>query len=61
MKKDCYWLNKESRKFLERGYLLEGESTEDRIDDICKAASKILNSYKILLSDDVDKTLFQDF
>jgi ribonucleoside-diphosphate reductase alpha chain len=61
MKKDCYWLNKDSRKFLERGYLLEGESPEDRIDDICKAASKILNSYKILLSDDVDKTLFQDF
>ena len=30
MHKDIYWLNKDSRKFLERGYLLEGETAEQR-------------------------------
>ena len=42
MNKDIYWLNKDSRKFLERGYLLEGESPEQRIQDIAVAASKYL-------------------
>ena len=37
------WLNKDSRKFLERGYLLEGETPEQRIRDIAEAAEKILN------------------
>jgi ribonucleoside-diphosphate reductase alpha chain len=37
------WLNKDSRKFLERGYLLEGETAEQRIKDIAKAAEKYLN------------------
>ena len=38
------WLNKDSRKFLERGYLLEGETAEQRIKDIAEAAEKYLNT-----------------
>jgi len=37
-----YWLNDDSRKFLERGYLKEGETAEDRISVIAKAAQKEL-------------------
>ena len=36
------WLNKDSRKFLERGYLLEGETAEQRIRDIADTAEKYL-------------------
>jgi ribonucleoside-diphosphate reductase alpha chain len=43
MEKNIYWLNKDSRKFLERGYLLEGETAEKRIRDIAEAAEKYLN------------------
>ena len=43
MNKDIYWLNKDSRKFLERGYLLEGESAEQRIKDIANSAAKYLS------------------
>ena len=39
---DIYWLNKDSRKFLQRGYLLEDETPEQRISDIAKSAEKIL-------------------
>jgi len=39
---DIYWLNKDSRKFLQRGYLLEGETPEQRIHDIAKTAEKFL-------------------
>ena len=39
---DIYWLNKDSRKFLQRGYLLEGETPEQRISDIAHSAEKIL-------------------
>jgi len=42
MHKDIYWLNKDSRKFLERGYLLEGETAEQRISDIAKTAENLL-------------------
>jgi ribonucleoside-diphosphate reductase alpha chain len=44
MSKDIYWLNKDSRKFLERGYLLQGETAEQRIRDISQMAE---NSLKI--------------
>jgi ribonucleoside-diphosphate reductase alpha chain len=44
MNKDIYWLNKDSRKFLERGYLLNGESAEQRIKDIANSAAKHLKS-----------------
>ena len=43
MNKDIYWLNKDSRKFLERGYLVEGETPEKRIEDISNTAEKHLN------------------
>ena len=36
------WLNEDSRKFLERGYLQEGETPEGRIKDIAKTAEKHL-------------------
>jgi ribonucleoside-diphosphate reductase alpha chain len=39
---DIYWLNKDSRKFLQRGYLLDGETPEQRISDIAAAAQKLL-------------------
>jgi ribonucleoside-diphosphate reductase alpha chain len=42
--KDIYWLNKDARKFLERGYLIERESPEERIRNIAEAAEKYLNT-----------------
>jgi ribonucleoside-diphosphate reductase alpha chain len=42
MKSEIYWLNKDSRKFLERGYLLEGETPEQRIKDIADTAQSLL-------------------
>ena len=42
MNEKIYWLNKDSRKFLERGYLLEGETPEQRIRDIAESAEKLL-------------------
>ena len=38
------WLNKDSRAFLKRGYLREGESAEQRVADIAKAAGKYLKT-----------------
>jgi ribonucleoside-diphosphate reductase alpha chain len=40
--KDYYWLNSDSRKFLERGYLLASETAEQRIEDIANHAEKII-------------------
>jgi ribonucleoside-diphosphate reductase alpha chain len=42
MTEKYYWLNKDSRKFLERGYLLEGETAEHRIRDIADSAEQLL-------------------
>ena len=42
MNKQWYWLNEDSRKFLERGYLSEGESAEDRITQIANTAQRYL-------------------
>ena len=39
---NIYWLNDDSRQFLSRGYLLEGETAEQRIIDIAKTAEKLL-------------------
>jgi ribonucleoside-diphosphate reductase alpha chain len=36
------WLNDDSRLFLERGYLKEGQEPEERIREIAEAAEKIL-------------------
>jgi ribonucleoside-diphosphate reductase alpha chain len=41
---DIYWLNEDSRLFLERGYLLEGETPEQRIRDNAETAEKILKN-----------------
>ena len=43
MNKNFYWLNKDSRTYLKRGYLEEGESPEDRIRDIANSAQKTLS------------------
>lgn len=43
MKKEkYYWLNKESIKFLERGYLLDGEDARKRYENIAECAQSIL-------------------
>ena len=42
MNKEWYWLNADSRKFLERGYLADGESAEDRITQIANTAQRYL-------------------
>jgi len=43
MKKEpFYWLNKDSRTFLSRGYLSEGETPESRIRDIANTAENYL-------------------
>ena len=39
---DIYWLNDDSRQFLQRGYLLDGETAEGRILDIAKKAEEYL-------------------
>ncbi|MDB4430281.1 ribonucleoside-diphosphate reductase subunit alpha [bacterium] len=39
---NTYWLNNESRQFLQRGYLLEGETPEQRIEDIANKAEEYL-------------------
>jgi len=42
--KPYYWLNSDSRLFLERGYLENGQTPESRIKEIAAAAEKILKS-----------------
>ena len=37
-----YWLNEDSRTFLKRGYLKEGQTAEERIREISDNAEKIL-------------------
>lgn len=39
---NIYWLNDDSRQFLKRGYLLDGETPEQRIMDIAKKAEEYL-------------------
>lgn len=41
-KEKYYWLNEDSIKFLEQGYLKEGQSPIDRIQEIANTAQKIL-------------------
>jgi ribonucleoside-diphosphate reductase alpha chain len=41
-REDYYWLNEDSIKFLERGYLKEGQTALERIDEIANTAEKIL-------------------
>lgn len=42
MKQSYYWLNEDSRLFLERGYLQPGQTPEQRIRQISEAAEAIL-------------------
>lgn len=37
-----YWINKDTRTFLSRGYLTEGQTVEERVHDISLAAENIL-------------------
>jgi ribonucleoside-diphosphate reductase alpha chain len=41
-KEKYYWLNEDSIKFLEQGYLREGQSPIERIEEIANTAQKIL-------------------
>ena len=43
---EIYWLNKESRNFLSKGYLIDGESAEDRLHQIADTAQKYLPEIK---------------
>lgn len=43
LKAPWYWLNDNSREFLNRGYLTDGQTAEERIKFIAEAAEKILN------------------
>lgn len=43
MNQNYRWLNEYSQKFLERDYLIEGQSVDDRVNIICNTAEKILN------------------
>ena len=38
-----YWLNENSRKFLSKGYLMDGATAEERIREIAEVAEKYLN------------------
>lgn len=42
MPKNIYWLNKESRNFLSKGYLKDGQTPEQRIRQIAEEAERIL-------------------
>lgn len=42
-RKGFYWLNDDSRLFLSRGYLLEGQTAEERLKDIANEAENILS------------------
>lgn len=39
---DFYWLNENSREFLQNGYLLEGVTAEERVREIAERAEEIL-------------------
>tara|TARA_X000000950_G_C13886034_1_gene648892 strand:+ start:144 stop:1790 length:1647 start_codon:yes stop_codon:yes gene_type:complete len=41
--KDYYWLNRDSRTFLKRGYLDDGETPEQRIKNIADSAQELLS------------------
>jgi Ribonucleotide reductase, alpha subunit len=40
---DFYWLNEDSRQFLDNGYLLEGVTAEERVRQIAERAEEILD------------------
>ena len=42
MQKDYYWVNKDTRKFMEKGYLDPGQTVEERIREIAEHAEGII-------------------
>lgn len=40
---DYRWLNEISQQFLDRDYLVDGQTVDQRVDEICAAAEKYLN------------------
>ena len=40
---DYRWLTDLSKQFLERDYLVDGQTVDERVDEICRAAENILN------------------
>jgi ribonucleoside-diphosphate reductase alpha chain len=42
-KQPWYWLNDNSRKFMSRGYTLEGQTPEERVRQVAEYAEKLLN------------------
>ena len=57
-----YWVTPETRTFMEKGYLDEGQTVEERAREIADHAEKILNNYTDLLSGDKGKFLgFADY
>lgn len=56
--KDFYWLNEDSRTFLSRGYLSEGETPESRIRDIANTAESYL---KKMSATKEDKACFDGY
>jgi len=43
-KEPFYWLNEDSRAFLDEGYLLEGVTAEERVREIAERAEELLDS-----------------
>ena len=42
MRKNYYWVNKDTRNFMEKGYLDPGQTVEERVREIAEHAEKIL-------------------
>lgn len=57
MDSDYVWLTDLSKQFLERDYLLAGQTTDERVDVICQAAENILQKpgYAKSLKDNIKK------
>lgn len=41
-KESYYWLNDASQQFLERGYLIDGQSAQERVREIAEHAESLL-------------------
>lgn len=54
MTKDIYWLNDDSRKFLKKDYLIDGETAESRIRDIAVRVQEIIQRQYLEASDSID-------
>ena len=52
MRKDYYWVNKDTRKFMEKGYLDPEQTVEERVREIAEHAEKILG--ETLISAEVE-------